>query len=177
MTGADVSRVQVPDIAVREVAWANEDAASLREAQRAEITERYGSTDIEPGPAPTASDITVFFVAYSPDGTAVGCGGLRQLSPTEAEVKRMFVVPSQRGTGVATALLTAFEDFGRARGYDRIVLETGSLQPDAISFYEREGFTSIPNFGYYAGNEDSRCYEKPLFASDPAAEVSCESCQ
>ena len=31
-----------------------------------------------------------------------------------------------------------------------------------MRFYEREGYHQIPNFGYYADSELSRCYEKAL---------------
>ena len=153
---------------VRAVPWDLPAAIELREAQRVEIAERYGTDDSEPGPAPTAADITAFFVAFeseTPDALALGCGGLRQLSASEAEVKRMYVIPTARGTGVSTAILDALEDFGRSRGWARLVLETGTEQPDAVRFYEREGYTPIPSFGYYAGNAESLCYEKPLQTS------------
>ena len=42
------------------------------------------------------------------------------------------------------------------------MLETGEAQPDAVRFYEREGYTRIPNFGYYAESPISLCYEKRL---------------
>ena len=162
---------------VREVAWDDEGATALRAAQRLEIAERYGTDDSEPGPAPTAADITAFFVAYSDDGTPVGCGGLRRIDETHGEIKRMFVAPSARGSGVSTALLGALERFGLESGWSRLVLETGAAQPDAIRFYTREGFTPIDRFGYYADSEDSLCYEKTLVASDPAGDTLCEGCE
>jgi putative acetyltransferase len=141
--------------------WADADGVVLRQEQRDELTERYGDPDSEPGPAPTASDITVFFIAYR-DGEAVGCGGLRELDGSHAEIKRMYVRPAHRGTGVSTAILARLEQEGRQRGYDRLVLETGVEQPDAMRFYEREGYTSIPPFGYYVDSAISRCYAKSL---------------
>ena len=162
---------------VREVAWDDEGATALRAAQRLEIAERYGTDDSEPGPAPTAADITAFFVAYSDDGTPVGCGGLRRIDETHGEIKRMFVAPSSRGSGVSTAVLGALERFGLESGWSRLVLETGAAQPDAIRFYTREGFTPIDRFGYYADSEESLCYEKTLVASDPAGDTLCEGCE
>lgn len=162
---------------VHEVDWDDAGATELREAQRLEIEARYGNPNSEPGPAPTAADITAFFVAYDDDGLPVGCGGLRELPGNEAEVKRMFVATSSRGTGVSTAILGELERFGRERGWSRLVLETGDRQPDAVRFYERAGFTRIANFAYYADSEHSLCYEKPLFATDPAGEIDCEGCQ
>jgi putative acetyltransferase len=147
---------------VRAVAWDDPGAVSLRAAQRAELEVRYGTPDSEPGPAPTALDITVFFVAYSDDDEPLGCGGLRQLDASHGEIKRMFVAPQHRGSGVSTAILATLEGFGRERGWVRLVLETGAAQPDAMRFYEREGFIRIPPFGYYVGSPISVCYEKAL---------------
>jgi putative acetyltransferase len=148
-------------VIVRAVEWEDPASVSLRAAQRAEIAERYGTPDSEPGPAPTASDIAVFLVAF--DGAEpVGCGGLRPIDERHGEVKRMFVPPSRRGSGVSVAILRALEDAARDRGWDRLVLETGDRQPDAIRFYEREGYTRIPNFGHYAGVGASLCYERAL---------------
>ena len=98
------------------------------------------------------------------DGTehAVGCGGLRTLDPDHGEIKRMYVIPERRGTGVSRAILSALEGEARGRGWSRLVLETGDQQPDAMRFYEREGYTLIPNFGYYADSPLSVCYEKKL---------------
>lgn len=162
---------------VEAVQWDDAAASTLRAAQRAELAERYGTPDSEPGPAPTADDISAFFVAFTEDDQPVGCAGLRQLTDDEAEVKRMFVAPMARGTGASRALLTELEQFARERGWSRLVLETGNRQPDAIRFYQREGFTPIPAFGYYVGSADSVCFEKLLVAGDPADDVNCESCQ
>ena len=148
-------------IDIREVSFNHPDAVELRSQQRNEIAARYGRPDSEPGPAPTADDITVFVVAYA-DGTAVGCGGLRERDATEAEVKRMFVLPGHRGAGVSVGILRHLERFGTERGYARLVLETGTEQPDAVRFYEREGYERIPNFGYYADSAHSLCYAKAL---------------
>jgi len=148
-------------VIIEQVPWDHPASVSLRQAQRAEIEQRYGTPDSEPGPAPTGDDITAFFVAF--DGEKpVGCGGLRELDSTEAEIKRMFVDPSSRGTGVSTALLARLEQFGRERGYRRLVLETGDQQPDAIRFYTREGYERIPNFGYYTDSTLSLCFAKQL---------------
>jgi putative acetyltransferase len=148
-------------VRIEQVDFDHPAAAVLRLAQRDEIAERYGTRDSEPGPAPTADDITAFFLAFVDDQPA-GCGGLRQLGPTEAEVKRMFVAPQHRGTGVSTAILERLEVFGRERGYARLVLETGDRQPDAIRFYTREGYERIANFGYYADSAASLCFAKQL---------------
>jgi putative acetyltransferase len=151
-------------VIVRPTAWDDPASVGLRSAQRAELTERYQDPNSEPGPAPTADDITLFLVAFDDDEvTPIACGGLRQIDEHHGEVKRMFVVRDRRGSGVATLVLRSLERTARDElGWDRLVLETGDRQPDAIRFYEREGYTRIPNFGYYAASDYSLCYELVL---------------
>jgi putative acetyltransferase len=107
----------------------------------------------------------VFLVARQ-DGVAVGCGAVRRISPTTAEVKRMFVTAAVRGGGVGPRILAELEAWARSAGITRLVLEAGDRQADAIRFYERSGFVAIPCFGEYAEAGLSRCYEKVLGAAD-----------
>jgi putative acetyltransferase len=104
----------------------------------------------------------VFVVARDREGRALGCGGLRPMEPGAAEIKRMFVRPEARGQGVARVLLERLEVEARDRGIRLLRLETGTLQPDAQSFYEAAGYQPIPCFGEYAGAPLSRCYERRL---------------
>ncbi|PPG52697.1 GNAT family N-acetyltransferase [Rathayibacter sp. AY2B3] len=152
---------------IDEVAWTHPDAERLRDAQRRELDERYGSDDHEPGTPPSADDVPVFLLARDASGTAVACGGLRPLDddvlgPGAIEVKRMFADRAARGTGAATAVLRALEERAAALGTTRLVLETGTLQPDAMRFYLREGYHAIPPFGDYIGSEHSVCYARDL---------------
>jgi len=149
-------------VRIEQVEWDHPASVALRAAQRAEIAERYGTPDSEPGPAPTGDDITAFFVAFDDDGTALGCGGLRQLNVSEAEIKRMFVRAESRGTGVSTGILSRLEQYGTESGWRRLLLETGDGQPDAIRFYTREGYTRIANFGHYVDVAASLCFAKDL---------------
>lgn len=134
----------------------------MRRGQRVDLDARYGGPDSEPGPHPTAVDITAMFVAYTDGGEAIGSGAVRQLDERHGEIKRMFVQPAHRGSGAASAILRRLEEFARERSWHRLVLETGPLQPDAVRFYEREGYSAIPNFGYYADSAGSLCFEKVL---------------
>jgi GNAT superfamily N-acetyltransferase len=153
-------------ITVTEVPWADPRAEALRSAQRTEIEAMYGP-DSEPGVAPTAADIALFLIAQV-DGLPAGCGGLRPLDPGStggrkaAEIKRMYVVPDQRGKGVSSAVLAALEQAAVARGWFTLRLETGPEQAAAIRFYERSGYAPIPPFGAYADHPASLCYEREL---------------
>ncbi|NEA53322.1 GNAT family N-acetyltransferase [Streptomyces sp. SID13666] len=153
---------------IEQVPWADPDATSLRVRQRAEIAVRYGTPDSEPGTAPSEADIATFFMAREDDGTAVGCGGLRHLGDGVGEVKRMYVAPAWRGSGIALRILRALEDWARERGWTSLRLETGDAQPDAVRFYTRAGYERIPNFGAYAGTESSLCFERLLERDDHA---------
>ncbi|MGI5238189.1 GNAT family N-acetyltransferase [Dactylosporangium sp. CA-139066] len=146
---------------IEERSWDDPEGAALRAAQRAELDARYGTDDHEPGAAPSAGDVDLFLVATL-DGEPVGCGALRRLDVASAEIKRMYVVPARRGTGVATAVLRALEAAAAGRGWPLVRLETGTEQPDARRFYEREGYRQIPLFGVYAGSQLSVCYERVL---------------
>ncbi|MEV1142857.1 GNAT family N-acetyltransferase [Micromonospora sp. NPDC049799] len=149
-------------LSVEREPWDSVDAARLRAAQRAELDARYGNDDHEPGAPPTAESVTVFLVARDAAGVALGCGGLRFLDAGAAEIKRMYVDPPARGTGVATAILRALEDAAREAGIRTLLLETGTAQPEAMRFYEREGYRRIENFGPYRGEPLSVCYARDL---------------
>src|SRR3954470_2307392 len=103
-------------LTIAPVTWGDPDAVRLREAQRVELDARYGTDNHEPGALPTAETMAVFLVARDGGGPAVGGGGLRPLGPGSAEIKRMYVDPAARGSGVATALLRALEDHARELG-------------------------------------------------------------
>jgi GNAT superfamily N-acetyltransferase len=63
---------------------------------------------------------------------------------------------------VAVAILRALERRARDHGVTTLVLETGTAQPDAQRFYEREGYRRIDNFGPYVGEPLSVCYGREL---------------
>jgi putative acetyltransferase len=153
-------------VRVEIAAWDGVDGARLRAAQRSELDERYGNDDHEPGTAPTGDDVPVFVVARNDNGRVVGCGGLRFLAEGDpaggAEIKRMYVELAARGSGAAVAILRALEHHARRAGVVRLVLETGTLQPEAIRFYQREGYDRIENFGPYSGAPQSVCFARDL---------------
>jgi GNAT superfamily N-acetyltransferase len=79
-------------------------------------------------------------------GEPVCCGGVKRLDHRACEIKRMYVVPEQRGRGVARRLLHELEDRARALGYELARLDTGPAQHGAQHLYESEGYRSIENF-------------------------------
>jgi GNAT superfamily N-acetyltransferase len=103
-----------------------------------------------------------FLVAYL-DDAAVGCGAVRRLDETTAEIKRMYVDPSVRGRGIGRALVEALECEARLVGLTTIVLETGTRLASAIKLYETMGYARIPLFGEYLSSPNtSLCFGKSL---------------
>lgn len=96
------------------------------------------------------------------DGIPVGCGAIKAYDEHSMEVKRMYVKPDQRGKGLAGNVLHELEQWTRELGYVSCVLETGVKQPEAIRLYSKSGYERIPNYGQYAGIEDSVCFRKQL---------------
>lgn len=149
-------------ITVDEESWDTPVGAQLRAAQRAELDARYGNSNHEPGTAPSADDIEVFVVARDDNSVGIGCGALRLLGDAEAEIKRMYVIPAERGRGASVAILRRLELSARGLGVRVLKLETGSGQPDAVRFYEREGYSRIEPFGAYIDEPTSLCYARTL---------------
>ena len=74
------------------------------------------------------------------DGSPVGCIGLRPFSDSVGEIKRLYVLPAFRGSGLARCLVSAAIAAARRIGYRALVLDTlASMQP-AIALYESFGF-------------------------------------
>ena len=101
------------------------------------------------------ADVT-FWTVWS-RGELLGCGALRELSPTHGEVKSMRTALAHRRSGAARALLTHIIEEARRRGYERLSLETGSMPAFAPAhrLYEGFGFAFCPPFGEYREDPNS----------------------
>jgi GNAT superfamily N-acetyltransferase len=131
------------------VDYSSPEAAELIEEVQHEYVLRYGGRDDAPvDPAEFAPPKGLFLVGYL-DGTAAACGGWRSHG-SEAEIKRMYVRQNARGRGLARAVLAELERTALAAGHRRMILETGSKQPEAVALYRSAGYTDVPAFGYYA---------------------------
>ncbi|WP_299706837.1 GNAT family N-acetyltransferase [uncultured Pontibacter sp.] len=100
-------------------------------------------------------------LAYE-NGKPLGCGAIKEFEPGTMEVKRMYVSPEGRNKGIASQLLLELENWARELTYTRCILETGLKQPEAIGLYKKNGYRQIPNYGQYAGVENSVCFEKVI---------------
>jgi putative acetyltransferase len=90
----------------------------------------------------------------------VGVAGVEVQGDGIAELKRFFVTPERRGSGVADALITALLAHA-AESHVRILrLETGDKQWAAQAFYRRHGFARVPRFSPYEASETSVCMQR-----------------
>ncbi len=97
----------------------------------------------------SAPNVT-FWTAWKGDVLAGFCA-LKALEAGHGEVKSMRAAPSARGTGVGRAMLSHIIETARARGYDRLSLETGTapLHGPAVALYRKMGFESCEAFADY----------------------------
>jgi putative acetyltransferase len=100
-------------------------------------------------------------IAYE-NNNPLGCGAIKEFESGAMEVKRMYVSPESRSKGIASKVLRELEKWAKEMDYTKCVLETGKKQPEAIRLYEKNGYKIIPNYGQYAGIENSVCFEKIL---------------
>jgi len=143
---------------------------ALIDSLNAELSGVYpepGANHFHLDPEEVADGRGTFLVVYR-GGTPVGCGALRLLDAETAELKRMYVSPIVRGSGLGRRLVAALEAEARALGVRRLVLETGVRQAAALALYRATGFHPIPLFGEYClSPETSVCLGKDLLDHEP----------
>ncbi|WP_377268175.1 GNAT family N-acetyltransferase [Peterkaempfera sp. SMS 1(5)a] len=151
------------------VGYAHPDAVRLIAEVQQEYVVRYGDMDVTPVD-PRQFDLPegLFAVGYL-DGEPVACGGWRAREADEhglldgdAELKRMYVVPAARGRGLARTMLRRLEATAAAAGRGRMVLETGTEQPEALGLYAAEGYAPMQAFGLYRDEPESVYLGKQL---------------
>lgn len=151
-------------VRIEQVAWDDPRGVVLRGALDTEVGPRYAERvadatveqlearrrafAIDPGTIP------LVLLALDADGTPLGHAALRRLDAGEGvqwELKRLITLPAGRGRGVGTLLIDAVETAARSHGAERIVLQTGDRQPEAIALYEKLGYRPIPAYAPYTG--------------------------
>lgn len=122
---------------------------------RARAETARGSAHALDLPGLKAPDVT-FWSAWDGD-LLVSVGALRALSPAHGEIKSMHTAEGMRGRGYGAAMVRHIIEAARARGMQRLSLETGSWTyfAPARSLYARHGFVECGPFGEYREDANS----------------------
>lgn len=96
------------------------------------------------------------------DEIPAACGAFKKFDEETVEIKRMYTNPDFRKKGLATTIVKELEIWAKELNYTKAVLESSLEQNEALSVYEKSGYTRIPNYGQYIGLDKSVCYEKVL---------------
>jgi len=132
-------------------------AAEWREARR--LVEEYAaSLNVDLSFQNFAQELEHFENEYSApsgafllareEGSFVGCVGLRKLSDTVGEIKRLYVAPTARGLGFGEALVRGIVDEGKQLKYTRLVLDTLPSMLEARSLYHALGFKPVAPYRF-----------------------------
>lgn len=106
-----------------------------------------GYRTFRPDPALFEPPAGLFLIAEL-NGAAIGCGGIRMLSPDRGEVKHLWVRPAARGTGLGRALLRELERRAAELGATEIVLDTNERLEAAQSLYRSSGYTDVEPYNH-----------------------------
>ena len=139
----------------------NKDFIKLVRALDADLAERDGNEHPFYAQFNKIDTIKFAMVAYENE-IPVGCGAIKEYGPAAMEIKRMYVVPEHRGKGIAGKVLSELENWAAELSFAKCILETGKKQPEAIRLYTKNGYQLIPNYGQYAGVENSLCFGKEI---------------
>ncbi|MFA6945599.1 MAG: GNAT family N-acetyltransferase [Pedobacter sp.] len=139
----------------------NDDFIELVKYLDADLAERDGEDHVFYSQFNKVDKIRHVVIAFQ-NSIPIACGAIKQYSPDTMEVKRMYTSPEDRGKGIATLVLTELEKWTVEMAFATCILETGKRQAEAIGLYKKNGYNMIPNYGQYAGIENSVCFAKEL---------------
>ena len=90
---------------------------------------------------------TVFVSAWV-DGQTVACG-TASFGQGWLGIHGMRTAKSHRGQGLATAILKSMSGLATQRGIDRVFLQVGAANTNAIDLYRRAGFSTGWGYAYW----------------------------
>ena len=127
----------------------SDELSALLDAYLAEIRATFGYQDERAAPTVPEEFVPphgVFLVVRDERGVARGCGAVRMVDPSTAEIKRMWLHPDLRGRGAGRDLLRALEAEAVGMGAERGVLDTHATLVAAIGLYLAAGWSEVPPY-------------------------------
>ncbi|MGC1172991.1 GNAT family N-acetyltransferase [Polaromonas sp.] len=143
-------KIEADDLTRPEViALLNEHLSNMHELSPPESVHALDVTKLR------SPDIT-FWTVWD-EGVLLGCGALKELSPSHGEVKSMRTPQALRRRGAGRAVLAHIISVAEDRGYRRLSLETGSIDAfvPAQKLYASFGFSTCGPFGSYVEDPHS----------------------
>ena len=137
---SDEDRASAAELAAELAAW------DIAETQKLgigadEVAQFYYPAKGElPGSASAAPGMMLLALAGS---APAGCIGYRELGPDTCELKRLYVRPAFRGTGLGTMMVSALVERAALAGYSRLCLETARFMTGAMRLYAEAGFVPM----------------------------------
>ncbi|WP_438296032.1 GNAT family N-acetyltransferase [Streptomyces sp. HUAS TT7] len=106
----------------------------------------------------------ITFWSVKDGGTLVGCGAIKRLDGSHAELKSMRTAPIRKRSGVASLLMEHIIAEATRMGFSRLSLETGTADffLPARKLYEKFGFTRCEPFADYEPDPNSTFMTKKL---------------
>lgn len=137
------------DVELRDEPFDGAAASGLLSGFASEIASLYPGWHPGAGPSASPGEFAPpsggFVVAYA-GGRAVGCGGVKGLGDGSAEIKRLYVAPDARQSGIARRLLQRLEQLALESGHGVVRLDTGDRQPGALALFRSAGYSDIADY-------------------------------
>ncbi len=126
-----------------------------------ELNGRYGKTQSTYDKHNIIQDNQTVLIGYV-ENLPVASGCFKEIDENSVEIKRMYVVPSQRRKGFSTVILIALESWAKELRYSIARLETGKRQPEAIDLYNKAGYEVTANYSPYVDIDNSIRMKKKI---------------
>lgn len=136
------------------------DAQLLLAELSATLTHITGDSGMGHFHAATMNELGSYFVVAYHEQQPTACGSFQMIHTETAELKRIYTRPNTLGIG--SKRLHHLELTARRIGYKRLVCETRKINTVAVSFYLKNDYQIIPNYGHYQGRTDAVCFAKIL---------------
>jgi GNAT superfamily N-acetyltransferase len=143
--------MKIAEIRIAEAVWPEDRAPIARlmreyvEALEADISFQDFETEYASLPGKYARPEGVVLLAWAAD-EAVGIVTYRPLEHRICEMKRLYLLPRSRGTGLGRLLVEELVRDARSQGFRRMVLDTLPSMRPAQALYSSVGFQPIPAY-------------------------------